>query len=187
MIKLPNIKLNRREKIVVSIGCVIALIIISYRVVSWVGFVRIATKEKVSAMMMLLERQTAMIAGKEDIKVRLEAAKNEINIMEKKLLVSDKPTIAAAELQKAINDMIMPLNLSINSQKILAPVDQELFMAIPVEIGFMSSTLVLKDLLMQITASDLLLSVSEIRIRVMNIAEPKELSIVMTVVGFANK
>ncbi|MBU1053892.1 MAG: type II secretion system protein M [Proteobacteria bacterium] len=187
MKKLFNIKLKRREKIVVSIGCVIALIILSYRVILWAGVVRTETKDRVAAMMMLLERQNGMISGKEDIKGRLEAATNEINILEKKLLASVKPAIAAAELQKAINDMTMPLKLEINSQKVLAPVDQDIYMAIPVEIGFMSSTLALRKLLMHIKASGLLLSVSEIKIRVKNIRNPKEILVTMTVMGFTRK
>jgi hypothetical protein len=187
MIMPFNLKLKRREKIVLLSGCVIALVIISYQVVLWTGSVRASTGDKTAAMMMLLERQINMIAGKEEMNGKLESARKEIANLEKGLLSSHKPAVAAAELQKTLNEMTMPLNLEINSEKVLSPVDQDVYIGIPVEIGFVSSTAILKNILMQIASSQLLLSVPEIRIRVMDMRNPKEISVTMTVMGFARK
>jgi hypothetical protein len=138
-------------------------------------------------MMMLLERQINMIAGKEEMYGKLESARKEITNLEKGLLSSYKPAVAAAELQKTLNEMTMPFNLEINSEKVLPPIDQDVYIAIPVEIGFVSSTAILKNFLMQIASSQLLLSAPEIKIRVMDMRNPKEVHVTMTVMGFAGK
>lgn len=187
MIMPFNLKLKRREKIVLLSGCVIALLIFSYRVILWTGTVKTAADDKSAAMMMLLDRQINIIAGKEEMNGKLESARKEIADLEKGLLSGYKPAVAAAELQKTINEMTMPYNLEINSEKVLPPIDQNVYIAVPVEIGFVSSTAILKNFLMQIASSQLLLSVPEIKIRVMDMRNPKDVHVTMTVMGFARK
>ena len=185
--KLSGLRLKRREKIFLIAGGALALLIASYYVFQWYEGVNASVKDRYEAKAMHLKKQLEKIADKDVIRARLDKAKEELNGLEKGLLSGDKPPVAAAELQKLLKETAMSLNVEIKSERISTPVDAGLYLEIPVEIGFIAPTAKLKDMILRIETSPVLLTVSTLDVRVMNFKNPTEVYAVMTVKGFLKK
>ena len=95
--------------------------------------------------------------------------------------------MAAAELQKLLKEIAMSLNVEIKSERISTPIDMGPYLGIPVEIGFTAPTAKLKDMILRIETSPMLLTISALDVRVMNFKNPAEVYAVMTVKGFLRK
>ncbi len=83
--------------------------------------------------------------------------------------------------------MTLPLGIEIRSEKAASPVDMGEYLGIPVEIGFTATTAQLKDLLLHIEESPLILTVSRLKVRVRDVRNPGRANISMTVRGLAMK
>jgi Tfp pilus assembly protein PilO len=185
--KLSGLRLKRREKIFLIAGGALALLIISYYVFQWYEGVNASVKDRYEAKAMHLKKQLEKIADKDAVRARLDKAKEEFSVLEKGLLSGDKPPVAAAELQKLLKETAMSLSVEIKSERISTPVDEGLYLGIPVEIGFIATTAKLRDIILRIETSPILLSISTLDIRVMNFKNPAEVYAVMTVKGFLRK
>jgi len=69
----------------------------------------------------------------------------------------------------------------------LGPVENGLYLGVPVEIGFSASTAKLKDMLYRIKTSPLLLTVTKMKVRVTNIKNPVDVYATVVVKGFIKK
>lgn len=186
MINLP-LKISRREKKVLLIGGIIVVLIILYHLVTWYRNTMASTDEYLQAKRITLEKQLNKILEKEKIRRKLETVGSELKGLESGLLPSDKPPLAAAEIQRILKQMTASLNIDINLEKTSNPIDNGLYLGIPVEIGFITSTAKLNDLLYMIKTSPLLLKITEIKIRVININNPIDINTSLIVMGFINK
>ncbi len=188
--KMPfklKIRLKRREKIVLLAGGLLALLIISYKVFQWYDDFRTSGRNKFEVKTVYLKKQFERIAEKDEVSAKLARAKEELNDLEKGLLPGDKPSLAAAELQKLLKDTASSLKVDIKSEKIVNPAETAYYVEVPVEIGFTATTAKLKDMILKIETAPVLLAISALDIRVMNFKNPTEVYVVMTVKGFIRK
>ncbi len=181
------IKVNEREKRFLIIGGIIALLIISFYIFSWYGDTKKSVKDFSDARLFMLQKQIEKISGKDNIQKRLEAVSQELERQEKTLLGGNTPPVAAAALQRFLKDTAASLQIEIKLERTLNPVDAQFYLGIPVEIGFTSYTRELKELLLKLRKSPLLLNVSEIQVRVTNISKPEEVYATLVVTGFIKK
>ena len=72
----------------------------------------------------------------------------------------------------------------IRSERILPPVERGELLEIPVEIAVSGEIRQLVDLLSRLEGSQKLLTVQDLRVRVVNVSQPKELLATLTVSGF---
>lgn len=186
--KMPfKFRLQRREKKAILIGGSIIAIILSYFLFTWYSNIKTSTGEHAETKRVYLLKQLNRISEKEDIAKRLEATKNELKELDNGLLKGDKPPVAAAELQRILKEMAIASRADIKSERAMSPVDMEMYSGIPVEIGFTATTAKLKEMLLRIETSPLLLTIPEMKVRVTNINNPLEVYVTMTVRGLIKK
>jgi hypothetical protein len=181
------IKVNEREKRVLIIGGIIALLILAFYMFSWYSDTKKSVKDFSEARFLMLQKQIEKISGKDNLQKRLEAVTQELDMQEKTLLGGNTPPVAAAALQRFLKDTAASLQIEIKQERTLNPVDGQLYLGIPVEIGFTSYTKGLKELLLKLRKSPFLLNVSEIQVRVTNISKPEEIYTTLVVTGFIKK
>lgn len=180
-------KINEREKKFLIYGGIIVLLIIGYNIFSWYEDMKQGVKDLSDARSMMLQKQLNKIAEKDDIQKQAVLIKREIERQEKAFLRGDKPPVAAAALQRILKDTATSLNVDVKQERTLNPVETDIYLGIPVEIGFKATTRELKDLLYKLRTSTFLLTVAEIKIRVTNISRPEDIYTTLVVTGFIKK
>ncbi len=180
-------KVSERERKFITYGIVAVVLIIGFNLVSWYTDKSSEISEFTDAKLFKIEKQLGKIADKGYIEKYSFAVKQELNRQEKSLLKGGKPPVAAASLQRSLKDMASSLGIDVKLERTVNPVDTEIYLGIPVEIGFKATTAELKSLLVKIRKSSYLLTVSEMKVRVTNINNPEEIYTTLVVTGFIKK
>ena len=120
----------------------------------------------------------------EAIARELDATNSEIARASARFLTEAAPAVAASELQKLTKDMAAQANTEIRSERILPPVERGEILEIPVEIAVSGEIRQLVDLLSRLEAAPKLLTVQDLRVRVVNVSQPKELLATLTISGY---
>jgi len=184
--KLP-FKVNEREKKVVLAGGVAVLLIILFYGFSLFSEFRTNVLELADAKRFVLEKQIQKLSEKDAIEAQIEAVRQEVVKQEKVFLRGSKPPVAAAVLQRFLKEKASALNIEVKLERTLNPVDADVYLGIPVEIGFTASTEKLKELLYKFRTAPYLLTVSELKIRVTNVSNPVDIYATVVVTGFIKK
>lgn len=179
--------INEREKKFLIIGAIAVILVIFYNLFSWYGDVKGNVKEVSDMKWFMLNKQLNKLSQKNVIEKRAETIVRELAIQEKAFLGGNKTPVAAAALQKFLKDSASSLKIDVKLERTLSPVETEFYLGIPVEIGFTASTGELKDLLYRINKSPLLLTISEMKIKVTNIRNPVDTYTTLIVTGFIKK
>jgi len=180
-------KVNERERRFLIYGGVAVLLILVFYGMSWYSELKSGIQEIADAKGFMIEKQLGRIADKDRIEKQAAAIKKEIDRQERALLKGDKPPVAAAALQRALKEMASSLRIDVKLERTVNPVDADIYLGIPVEIGFTATTSELKSLLVKITKSPYLLMVSEVKVRVTNISNPADIYTTLVVTGFIKK
>jgi len=184
--KFP-IKVNQRDKRVLLIGGLIALLIIAYSIFSWYSDFIENVKTVSEAKIVLLKKQLIKLSEEENIQAQVQAFKQDFEIKKGALLKGEKTPVAAAELQRILKEMASSLNINVNLERTLAPVDFNFYMGIPVEIGFTADTDKLSGMLYMLKQSPFLLKVTDMKIRVTNVNNPVNVNATLQIMGFIEK
>lgn len=184
--KIP-IKIKPREKKTLIAGGLVAAAIMAYQIFVWYGEFKNTIQEYSDANRMKLEKQFDKISGKDILAKKLESAGAQLKQIETGLITGDTPPVAAAEIQKVLNETAESLSIEIKSERALTPVEAGAYIRIPVEIGFVAPTSKLKSMLYKISASQSLFVVSDLNVRVINITKPLDSYTTMVVSGFIKK
>ncbi len=179
-----NLKIKEREKKFLVYGGIAAAIILFYSLFSWYTDLKAEVDEISGTRMYMLEKQLHAIAGKGDLKKKLDILEKKLERQEKSFLQGDTPPVAAAALQKLLKRSASILNIEVKLERTLNPVETGFYLGIPVEIGFTASTDKFKNLLVELRRSSFLLTVTEIKLRVTNISNPKDIFTSLVVTGF---
>jgi Tfp pilus assembly protein PilO len=92
--------------------------------------------------------------------------------------------VTASELQKLVKEMASQARTEVRSERILPPVDRGEILEIPIEITVSGEVRQLVELLSRIEAAPKLLSVQDLKLRVVNVSQPKDLLATITLSGF---
>ena len=177
--------LSKRERTIVGVG-VLGLV----GGLLWVFVVDPAaesgkvTTELIPSRTQVLTRRLDLLARKDAITKDLETTNTEIEQVSARFLTEASPAVAASELQKLTKDMAAQANTEIRSERILPPVERGELLEIPVEIAVSGEIRQLVDLLAKLEAAPKLISVQDLRVRVVNVSQPRELLATLTVSGF---
>jgi Tfp pilus assembly protein PilO len=142
------------------------------------------TSELVPARSQTLTRRLDLLARKDAIAKDLGATNAEIARASARFLTDAAPAVAASELQKLTKDMAAQASTEIRSERILPPVERGEILEIPVEIAVSGEIRQLVDLLAKVEGAQKLLTVQDLRVRVVNVSQPKELLATLTISGF---
>ena len=92
--------------------------------------------------------------------------------------------MAASELQKLVKEIAVQASTEIRSERILPPVERGELVEIPLEVAVSAEVRQLVDILARLEQTPKLLTVQDLKIRVINVANPKELLATITLSGF---
>jgi len=180
---LPTIS-GRERTLVVFGGGILALVL------AWLWLiVPVLDKQRHAAEMIpereqVLERRRALIARKASITAEMESTDARIQKLNERLLTAAAPAVAASELQKLTKEMAAQAATEIRSERILVPVENGELLVIPVEIAVSGEIRQLVDLLSRLESSPKLLTVQDLKVRVVNVTQPKELLATITLAGY---
>jgi Tfp pilus assembly protein PilO len=178
-------KLSRRERLLM-VGCVLVALVIG----GWEFLVRpVRDRNEVAAELVpvrerLLQRRQDLVARKGAVEQEIQGIDARINALSTRLLTAATPPVAASELQKIVKDMAAAAATEVRSERILPPVERGELLEIPVEIAVSGEIRNLVDLMSRLDGAPKLVTVQDLKVRVMNIAQPKELLATITLSGY---
>ncbi|PKL51772.1 MAG: hypothetical protein CVV37_04685 [Nitrospira bacterium HGW-Nitrospira-1] len=173
-------------KALAIVGIAVGVIIIYYGF-TWYASIKTSTYDKVKTRRTYLSRQINKLSEKNAIAKKLETEKNDLGELEKGLIKEDKPAVVAAELQRLCREIALSSGIDIKTERMLDPVDEGTYYTIPIKIEFQAITAGLKEMLLKIEQSPFLLTVPDLKVRVININDPVDIYVTMTVAGFSRK
>lgn len=185
--KLPIIKVNQRDKRVLLIGGLIALLIIVFSLYSWYSDFMERVSGASDAKIVLLKKQLMKLSESDELQMQVNAFKQDFEMKKGSFLKGEKTPVAAAELQRILKEMASSLSIDVNLERTITPVDFNFYLGIPVEIGFTANTEKLSDLLIMLKQSPFLLTVTEMKIGVANVSNPVNINATLQIMGFIEK
>jgi Tfp pilus assembly protein PilO len=177
--------LSRRERLLIAAGVIVAVVVLA-----WQGVV-VPIRERfrfaadvVPAREQLLAQREDLVARRSAIIAELAATNQRLDALSERFLRAATPAVAASELQKLIKDMATEAKTDVRSERILTPVERGELLEIPIEIAVSGDIRQLVDLLVRIERAPKLVAFQDVRIRVVNVTDPKELLATLTLSGF---
>jgi Tfp pilus assembly protein PilO len=177
--------LSRRERMLIGGAGVIAVIVLGWVVI--VQPIRDANRtaaELVPVREQVLMRRQDLVGRKAAIVAELEATNQRLESLSERFLPAGTPAVAASELQKLLKGMAAQASTDVRSERILPPVERGDLLEIPIEIAVSGEIRQLVELLALIDRAPKLLAVQDLKVRVVNITQPKELLATLTLSGF---
>lgn len=104
--------------------------------------------------------------------------------VEKRLFTGKTPQLAAAGIQKLVDNAARQSDLTIRTVRVLDSEGNGSFVAIPIQIIFESDLTRLVKLISLIKENDKLLTIPDLKIRVKNRRNPREITITMKIAGY---
>ena len=177
--------LNRRERMIVAVALVVLVVVGGWEfVVQPLRDRNRQAAELVPVREQTLARRLDLIGRRQAIEADLKTTEARIASVSERFLASAAPAVAASELQKIAKDMASEAKTEIRSERILPPVERGALLEIPVEIAVSGEIRQLVDLLARLQGAEKLLTVQDLRVRVVNVTQPRELLATLTLSGF---
>ncbi len=177
--------LSRRERLIVILGGLAVVIAVGWTlVVEPLAEQRRTRAELIPTREELLSRRQELLGRKQAIQEELAAVTGRLERASSRFLTDAAPAVAASELQKLTKEMAAQAGTEVRSERILPPVERGQLLEIPVELAVSGEIRQLVDLLARLEATQKLLTVQDLRVRVVNVSQPKDLLATLTVSGF---
>jgi Tfp pilus assembly protein PilO len=177
--------LSRRERLMVGLALAVGVILGGWLLVVEPILERNRSAgELVPAREQVLQQKRELIARRASITAELAAMSAKFDKLAEGFLTSATPAVAASELQKIVKDMAAQAKTEVRSERILPPADRGELLEIPVEIAVSCEIRQLVDLLARLESAEKLLPVQDLKVRVVNLSQPKELLVTLTISGF---
>jgi len=174
-----------RERILIAIGVLAALVVVGWTfVVQPIRDRYQSAAELTPVREQVLTRRVELLLRKAAIARELDTTNAQLQVAGNRLLSTATPAVAASELQKLTKEMAVQASTEIRSERILPPVERGELVEIPVEIAVSCEIRQLVDLLSRMEQTPKMLTVQDLKVRVVNVTQPKELLATMTISGF---
>ena len=177
--------LSTRERTLIGLGVLLAVVIGGWLfVVEPIRERNSVTAELVPVREEVLSRRRELVARKGAITAELESANTRIETLSARFLTAATPAVAASELQNIAKEMATAAKTETRSERIMPPVERGELLEIPIEIAVSGEVRQLVDLLARVENAPKLLRVQDLKVRVMNVSQPKDLLATMILSGF---
>jgi len=177
--------LSRRERLLI-VGAVAVAVLVG----GWLLLLdpamernRIA-QEVIPARQELLARRLELVSRKDTIAGELDAVNGKINTLAGRFLTAATPAVAASELQKIVKDTAGQVNTEVRSERILPTVERGEILEVPIEITVSGEIRQLVDLLARLETAPKLMTIQDLKLRVVNVSQPKEILATVTLSGY---
>jgi type II secretory pathway component PulM len=177
--------LSTRERRIVLGAIALALVIGGWiLVVEPIRTRNASTAELLPVRADVLGRRRQLVARKEAITAELQGVDQRIESLSTRFLIAAAPAVAASELQNIAKEMTAAAKTETRTERILPPIERGELLEIPIELAISGEIGQIVELLDRIERAPKLLRVNELKVRVMNVAQPKDLLATMTLSGF---
>ena len=177
--------LSRRERTLIGAAVLAAVVIGGWLfVIEPIRERNATTAELVPVREEILGRRRELVARKGTITADLQAADTRIEALSARFLTAATPAVAASELQNIAKEMAAAAKTETRSERILPPVERGELLEIPIEIAVSGEIRQLVDLLNRVENAPKLLRVQDLKVRVMNVSQPKDLLATLVLSGF---
>jgi general secretion pathway protein M len=177
--------LSARERFVVAGAALIAVLVAGWIfVIEPIRARNETTAELVPVREEVLARRRALVARKPTITAEIQGIDQRIAQISARFLTAATPAVAASELQNIAKEMTTAAKTETRTERILPPIERGELLEIPIEIAISGEIRQIVDMLDRLEHAPKLLRVNEVKVRVMNVAQPRELLATMTLSGF---
>lgn len=176
-------RISQREKTFLAMGVVAVVLIGAYLGLDHWFQARARMKEEREQKELLLARYQRTVEREPGLRRELMAAKAELGGLHQKLLKGRTVPLAAAELQKFLDERAAQVGLDIKRERIMEPVKTDYYQEIAVEINTMSTLTKLVEFLYQVESAPFVLKIKEFQIRGDNPREPRQMMAKLVVGG----
>jgi Tfp pilus assembly protein PilO len=177
--------MSRRERLLIGGGVLAAVLVLGWEfAVQPIRDRFLSSSELVPVREQVLARRMELVGRKAAISRELDATNAQLQALADRFLPAATPAVAASELQKLAKEIAVKASTEIRSERILPPVDRGELVEIPVEIAVSAEVRQLVDVLASLEQTPKLITVQDLKIRVVNVAQPKELLATITLSGF---
>jgi Tfp pilus assembly protein PilO len=178
--------LSRRERRLIGLALVTALVIGGYvwLIEPQLSHFRGIREERIPAQEQVLAKRKALISQRSAYSEQLDEVTRAVDQAVTRLLPGNTPPLAASELQKLVKDLAGEANVEVKSERILAPVERGELLEIPVEITVSGGIRELVTLLYRLEGSTKILTLQDLKVRVISVSQTKDLLTTLTVSGF---
>jgi len=178
-------KATKRERSIIAFAIVIGVAILGYTYVfdpiqEWkqTGADLIPTREAV------LERRRLLVAQRPAITAEIEKINERINAVAPRWLKGPTPPLAASELQTLIKTLAEQAGAEVRSERVLPLVERGGLQEIPIEITVASGMREAVRLLFELEHTTKILTVQDVKVRVVAVGQPRDLLTSFTVSGY---
>jgi Tfp pilus assembly protein PilO len=177
--------LSRRERLLVG-----GVVVVAIAIGGWLFVVEpVSERNRIALEVMparqeLLARRLELVGRKEAIARERDAVDGKITTLAGRFLTAATPPVAASELQKFVKETAGQVSTEVRSERILPPVDRGEILEIPLEITVSGEIRQLVDLLARLETAPKLVTVQDLKLRVVNVSQPKEILATITLSGY---
>jgi Tfp pilus assembly protein PilO len=177
--------ISRRERGLIGLAVLAGVVVLGWEfVIQPISDRYRAAAELVPARERVLARRLELVSRKAAITRDLEATNAQLQSLSDRFLPAGTPAVAASELQKLAKEIAVKASTEIRSERILPTVERGELVEIPIEIAVSAEVRQLVDVLSRLEQTPKLLTIQDLKIRVVNISQPKELLATITLSGF---
>jgi Tfp pilus assembly protein PilO len=177
--------LKRRERTVIGMALAGLLLVALYLYVvePLVNRARDLT-ELAPAREATLESRRRLIAQGPRLTEELAGVTLTLEKQAARLLSGPTVPLAASELQKVVKDVAAAANVEVRSERVMPPVDLPGLQEVPIELTVAGTIRETVGLLSQIERTPRLLTVKDVKLRVVAVGQPRGLLTTLTVAGY---
>lgn len=179
------VSLSRRERILVGLALAGAVCAGGYiYVVEPLRERAQQTAELTPAREAKLKSRQRLVAERAALSAELEEATRRLAQQSARLLQGPTPPLAASELQNLIKEMATESGVETRSERILPPADRNGIQEIPIEISVAGGIRESVALLAAVERSRKMLTLQDVKVRVVATGQPKDILTTLTVSGY---
>jgi Tfp pilus assembly protein PilO len=177
--------MSARERSLIGLAAIVAIVI-----GGWLFLIepvlerRRTTEDLIPAREAVLAKRRDLISRAPSLRQSLADSAQQVDQLRTRLLMAATPPVAAAELARIVKETAGAAGLEVRSERMLPPATRGELLEIPLEITFSGGIRELVTLLEGLDAVPKLLTLQDLKIRVLNVSQPKELLTTLTVSGY---
>ena len=177
--------LRRRERTLIglTLAALLVVALYLYAVEPLVNRARDLT-ELAPAREATLESRRRLVAQRARLTEELAEATLAVEKQATRLLSGPTAPLAASELQKVVKDVATSANVEVRSERVMPPADMTGLQEVPIELTVAGSIRETVALLYQIERTPKLLTVKDVKVRVVAVGQPRGLLTTLTVAGY---
>ncbi|MEK7372556.1 MAG: type II secretion system protein GspM [candidate division NC10 bacterium] len=142
------------------------------------------TAELIPAREAQLQRRRLLIAQGPSLTGELGETARRIEVQSERLLKGPTPPLAASEMQKLVKEVAAAANVEVRSERILPTADRDGLQEVPIEITVAGGIRESMNVLDQLERTSKLLTMQDLKVRVISAGQPRDLLTTITVSGY---